>query len=256
MNKIECINTKTIYGAITLKDKTRPEQNNMALHKCIDPDQVMINRKELEKEIQHPLSQWVLPWQKHTANIQRVTSSDKGKGAFEKETSIMDVDALYTTEKGILIGVFTADCQGILIVDETTPLVCVIHSGWKGTALEITKKTLQRLNEEHLIHPETTHAYFSPSLLQESLEVGMEVVDLIKQMSFDTSPYIEYRNDKGYIDNQGLNIKMCQDAGIMHIHPTKLDTKKELDLCFSYRNDKQTGEHFTFGYIKMDDRSS
>ena len=46
---------------------------------------------------------------------------------------------------------------------------------------------------------------------------------------------------------------MCKKLGIpnKNIHPSKYDTKKELDTCFSYRNDKQTGEHFTFGYIKI-----
>jgi len=34
-----------------------------------------------------------------------------------------------------------------------------------------------------------------------------------------------------------------------NIHLSNLDTKKELTDCFSYRNDKQCGEHFTFGYI-------
>lgn len=60
----------------------------------------------------------------------------------------MNVDAVYTTEPNILIGVFTADCLGILVVDETTPCICAIHSGWKGTTLEITKKCLSELIEK------------------------------------------------------------------------------------------------------------
>ena len=81
----------------------------------------------------------------------------------------------------------------------------------------------------------------------------MEVVEQMKQISIDTTPFIHYMpNEKAYIDNQGINIAMCKDLGIpdKNIHPSKYDTKKELDTCFSYRNDKQTGEHFTFGYIK------
>ena len=41
-----------------------------------------------------------------------------------------------------------------------------------------------------------------------------------------------------------------QERKILVREPSKYDTKKEFDTCFSYRNDKQTGEHFTFGYIK------
>lgn len=252
-NKIIHINNEHIFGATTLKDITLPEKNNTALHVCIDPEAVMINRKRLAEELNMPLDHWALPWQKHTNNMAHITSSDKGKGAYDKDTSIMNVDAVYTTEPNILIGVFTADCLGILVVDETTPCICAIHSGWKGTTLEITKKCLSELIEKNLIHPESCHIYFSPSIQFDSLEVGMEVVEQMKQISIGTTPFIRYMpNEKAYIDNQGINIEMCKELGIpeKNIHSSKYDTKKEFDTCFSYRNDKQTGEHFTFGYIK------
>ncbi len=250
MNKIVHIHTHKVFGATTLKDDQAPEFNNMALHVCINPREVMKNRKELEKETL-PLSNWALPWQKHTSNIYRVTKEDQGKGAFDKDSSIMEVDALYTTEPNTLIGVFTADCVGILLVDETTPCVAVIHSGWKGTVQAITDKCVKELLELNLIHPTTTKAYFSPSILWNSLEVGMEVVEQLKQLPFDVESFIRYMpNNKAYIDNQGLNIQMLRNNGIRHIYPSSLDTKKEVLSCFSYRNIKKTGEHFTFGYIR------
>ena len=109
------------------------------------------------------------------------------------------------------------------------------------------------LIEKDVIHPKSGHVYFSPSIQFDSLEVGMEVVEQMKQISIDTTPFIRYMpNEKAYIDNQGINIEMCKELGVpaQNIHPSVYDTKKELDTCFSYRNDKQTGEHFTFGYIK------
>lgn len=252
MNKIIHINNK-IYGATTMKDLNKPEANNMALHVCVDPKKVMKNRHILEKELQISLDHWALPWQKHTNHMYEVTQKDQGKGAYSKDTSIMNVDAVYTTTPNILIGVFTADCLGILVVDETTPCLLAIHSGWKGTTLEITSKCIQELMNKQLLHPETTHIYFSPSIQYDSLEVGMEVVEAMKQIKTNTEPYIQYMpNDKAYIDNQGINIQMCLDLNIPkeNIHPSSYDTKKEPTTCFSYRNDKKTGEHFTFGYIK------
>lgn len=254
MKQIEWINTN-IYGAVTLKDTTAPEQNNMALHVCIDPEQVMKNRTQLSEMIHLPLKQWVLPWQKHTANIVQAKKEDAGKGATDKNTSLMNADAIYTKEPNILIGVFTADCVGILLCDETTPCICAIHSGWKGTAQAITYHTVHQLIEQNDLNPESTKAYFSPSILKDSLEVGMEVVKQIEAMGneihLDTSPFIrKVSNEKAYIDNQGLNIAMLEMLGIHQIFPSLLDTKKELAQCFSYRNDKQCGEHFTYGYIK------
>lgn len=252
MNKIVHINTKKVFGATTLKDDTSPEFNNLALHVCINPREVMKNRYELESET-IPLGQWALPWQKHTANLYRVTKDDQGKGALERESSIMEVDAVYTTEPNTLIGVFTADCVGILLVDETTPCMATIHSGWKGTVQAITDKCVKELFDQNLMRPNTTKAYFSPSILWDSLEVGMEVVEQIKQLPFDVEPFIRYTSyGKAYIDNQGINIQMLKNNGIKNIYPSTLDTKKELLKCFSYRNIKKTGEHFTFGYIKED----
>lgn len=254
MRKITHINNDIIFGATTLKDIDKPEKNNTALHVCIDPSEVMKNRVELANELDLPLSNWALPWQKHTDNIYEVTSSDKSKGSLDKDTSIMNVDAVYTTVPNILIGVFTADCVGILLVDESTPCICAIHSGWKGTVQAITDKCVKELINRNKINPSTCKAYFSPSILFDSLEVGMEVVEQIKELDFDTEPFIRYMpNEKAYIDNQGLNIQMLINNGfdINNIYPSSLDTKKEFDSCFSFRNDKQTGEHFTFGFIKQ-----
>ena len=83
MKQIEFINTN-IYGAVTLKDKHAPEQNNMALHVCIDPEQVMKNRQALSQETKISLENWALPWQKHTDRCIEITQNDKGKGAFDK----------------------------------------------------------------------------------------------------------------------------------------------------------------------------
>lgn len=253
MKQIEWINTNTIYGAVTLKDNEAPEANNMALHVCQNPENVMINRNNLSEFLQLPLENWVLPWQKHTDQFTCARLENRGQGAFDKNTSIMDVDAIYTTEHNLLIGVFTADCVGMLVIDETTPFIGAIHSGWKGTTQAITTKCIQAWIQQGLIHPEHTTVFFSPSILFDSLEVGLEVVEQIQKLPFDTSPYIRYTsNKKAYIDNQGLNFKMLTNEGILpeHCHLSSLDTKKEIQDCFSYRNDKKTGEHFTYGFIK------
>lgn len=251
MNKIIYENTKTVYAATTLRDRTRPEANNTALHVCIDPNDVMINRKHLAEEIQLPLERWVLPWQKHTANIKEVKEEDAGKGAFDAPSSILETDAIYTSERNLLIGVFTADCVGLLLIDETTPCIAAIHSGWKGTVQAITEKTVLELLEKDLIHPTTTKAYFSPSLLFNTLEVGMEVIDQLQEHQIDMEGCIRYLSkEKALIDNQGMNIRMLKKYGITQIFPSTYDTKPS-DNCFSYRRDgKKTGEHFTFAYLK------
>lgn len=80
----------------------------------------------------------------------------------------------------------------------------------------------------------------------------MEVVQQLLEHHVDIEGCIRYMPDeKAYIDNQGLNIKMLRKLGITQITPSTLDTKKERNDCFSYRNEKEkVGEHFTYAYIK------
>ena len=241
-----------------MKDRTKPDQNNMALHVCNDPQGVLENRRQLEKETL-PLDRWALAWQKHTDQFYHVTHKDIGKGAFNKHTSIMNVDALYTTEPEILIGVFTADCLGILVYDPTTPCICTIHSGWKGTVQKITDKTVSHLIQKQLLHPQTTQVYFGPSLQFDSLEIGPDVIAQIQAIDMDTTPFLKrISDDKALFDNQGLNIQMLKDLKIPmeNIHPSSYDTLKDTQDTFSYRMNNRLkefpkcGEHFIYGYIQ------
>lgn len=240
-----------------MKDRSRPDQNNMALHVCNDPQGVLENRHQLEKET-IPLNRWALAWQKHTDQFYRVTRKDIGKGAYDKDTSILNVDALYTTEPEILIGVFTADCLGILAFDSTTPCVCTIHSGWKGTVQKITYKTIAHLIQKQLLHPQTTQVFFGPSLQFDSLEIGQDVITQIQAMDMNTVPFLKpISEQKALFDNQGLNIQMLRDLGIPseNIHPSSYDTLKYTQDTFSYRMNNRLkefpkcGEHFIYGYI-------
>ena len=241
-----------------MKDRTKPDQNNMALHVCNDPQGVLENRRQLEKETL-PLDRWALAWQKHTDQFYHVTHKDIGKGAFDKHTSILNVDALYTTEPEILIGVFTADCLGILVYDPTTPCVCTIHSGWKGTVQKITDKTVSHLIQKQLLHPQTTQVYFGPSLQFDSLEIGQDVIEQIQTIDMDTAPFLkQISDDKALFDNQGLNIQMLKDLKIPleNIHPSSYDTLKDTQDTFSYRMNNRLKEfpkcreHFIYGYIQ------
>lgn len=214
----------------------------------------MENRRALES-VTIPLERWALPWQKHTDHVYRVTARDAGRGSLDKDTSLLNVDAVWTTEPDTLIGVFTADCVGLLVADPGIPLVACIHSGWKGTAQAITARTLQILKEEGGLDPSRAQAWFSPSILPQSLEVGMEVIEAmepLKDLGIEVDNYWRPAGEKAYLDNQGLNAAMLEAAGLRpeHIHLSDLDTKTE-DSCFSYRNEgTKTGEHFTFAWIE------
>jgi YfiH family protein len=60
-------------------------------------------------------------------------------------TPLGEADALICGEPGAAIGVRIADCVPILLRDPQTGWVAAVHSGWRGTDLEISARAVEAL---------------------------------------------------------------------------------------------------------------
>ncbi len=241
--------THAFSAGTTLRDPLQRACNSMALHCGEDDDSVLENRKMLADMIHVPMKRFVFANQTHSDHLYEVCEKDIGKGAFSKEDAIQDCDALYTRERNVLIGVFTADCVPILLYDPMEHIIAAIHSGWIGTTKAIVSKTLDVLRQKEGCLSENILAYIGPAIAYQSFEIGMEVVDQIKALPFDTSPYLRMKNEqKAYADNKGLNRQMLLNAGVLREHITvdPNDTFIDNEVFFSYRRDKQCGRHLSF----------
>ena len=56
-----------------------------------------------------------------------------------------DADGLMSQQSNQAVWVCTADCTPVLIADDETGQVAAIHAGWRGTALGIVQKAVDRL---------------------------------------------------------------------------------------------------------------
>jgi hypothetical protein len=82
---------------------------------------------------------------------------------------------LITNRAGILLGVRTADCPPILIVDERRRAVSAIHAGWRGAVAGIAARAVERLASEFGSRPEDLLAAIGPSIGGCCYQVGPEV---------------------------------------------------------------------------------
>lgn len=245
--KIYLNNEKFIAG-ITLKDENEPEQNNMALHSCHNPEDILKNRNKLAASIQTKLENFVCAHQTHSANFHKVDYSDKGNGAKKIESSITDTDALYTYEPNLLLCSFTADCVPIIFYNEANNLIGTIHSGWQGTVKEITRKTLEHLVHTEECHPNNLYIFIGPALSQEKFEVDEDVYIQFKNLGYaDDFIYYNKSTKKYHIDNQQTVRKQCELVGVPRaqiiIDPTCTFLSPD---GFSYRQNKQSGRHLSF----------
>ena len=247
-------NDTALTAGTTLKVTTQPEAFNMALHVGGDRNNVIDNRNKFCEDFAIHLNQCVFAQQTHSDHLVKVIAADAGKGSEDYATAIPDCDALYTKEKGIMLGVFHADCVPILIYDPIQELICAIHAGWQGTVKEISAKAIHYLVEHEHVDPAELLVYIGPAICQDNFEVGEEVVELIQNMSFDTSSFI-YQNTetkKAYVDNKGLNREQCIRAGVPYtnISVDKNCTYSNQENFFSYRRDKNCGRHMSFIMMK------
>ena len=211
-------------------------------------EEVLNNRKKLAKYLNTDLDHMVAPQQRHTTNFKEVTLKDGGKGMYCKEDAIENTDALYTRDPDLYLITFHADCCPVLLYCKDQKIVAAIHSGWRGTVNEIVAKVSSHLITNENCNPKEIYAYIGPSIEQRNFEAMDDIIDLVKQMSFDTSSYYKIKDEKHYLlDSKGLIKKQLLQSGIPegHITISPYCTIEDEDLFFSYRREKGNNRNMT-----------
>jgi YfiH family protein len=85
-------------------------------------------------------------------------------------------DASLTKTPGLLLGVQTADCVPILLVDPKKRAVAAVHAGWRGTLARITEKSIGEFVANFNSKPSDLLAAIGPSIGPCCYEVGAELV--------------------------------------------------------------------------------
>ncbi len=114
-----------------------------------------------------------MPQQVHGTTIVVVDASMPMDMNLERQP--VDADAVITREKGMWIGVHTADCVPVLLYDPEQEIVAAVHAGWRGTVKHIVRLTLQKMHHEMGCRMSDVLAMIGPSISPEAYEVGEEV---------------------------------------------------------------------------------
>ncbi|KAF3302367.1 peptidoglycan editing factor PgeF [Carnobacterium sp. PL24RED07] len=240
---------ENLIAGTTLKDPNQALNGNLALHTGEDASLVIANRQVLAEALQVDVAQFAFANQTHSKKAYHVKSGDRGRGSLSTEDAVDDVDALYTYESDVVVGVFTADCVPVIFYDEDTGLIGAIHSGWKGTVQDIVSWTFAQIKgQDPDLFMGKMKAIFGPSIAQDSFEVDKDVADQFKALGY-ADDFIQWdaRREKYLIDNQATVAEQLKRVGFLpeNIQLSDQDTLKMTD-GFSYRLDKTPGRHFNF----------
>ncbi len=200
---------------------------------------VLENYRRIASIFDVNLSDVVVSHQTHTTNVMRVTREDGGKGVvFERD--YQDIDGLITNEKNLVLCTMYADCVPLYFVDTKNQAIGLSHSGWKGTAGQMGKRTLERMAEEFGTKPEDVYAAIGPSICMDCYEVSADVIEAFcKVFTKEEMNIISYEKENGkyQLDLWKANEIILLNAGVLpdHIEVTRLCTHCNSDRMFSHR---------------------
>jgi polyphenol oxidase len=173
-----------------------------------------------------------------------------GKGEKSEKLSKIRADSIITAERGVLIGIFTADCCPVILASQDGKAIGAVHSGWKGTILRNIEKTIGKMCSEYSIKPQSLRAAIGPSIGNCCYSVLKSRLDLFTKEFDGMSQFIYSKNNKDFVDLKGLNKAMLLAAGLKkeNIEVSNICTSCDLQQCYSYRRDgtpMMMGRHFT-----------
>lgn len=157
----------------------------------------------------------VMPRQTHSCRVAVIDAHYMNSDIDQQEQALEGVDALVTALPGVVIGVNTADCVPIVLVDEAAGIVAVAHAGWRGTVGGIARAVVEAMCRQGA---EQSHiqASMGPSICQDCFEVGDEVVEAFEKAKFDIQAIVK-RNEitgKAHIDLGAANRDVLVAAGV------------------------------------------
>ena len=198
---------------------------NLALHVNDSKDNVLENRKLLQSYYRLPAEPvWIN--QVHSSNCADAS----------RINSIVDVDASYTSQAGVVCGVMTADCLPVFISNKNGSMVGVAHAGWRGLVSGVIENLIKSFESDR----DKLIVHLGPAISKNYFEVGDEVkrLYLSKNKNFERS--FSRRNNKDYLDLYDAARVILETFKITSITGGDRCTFQEEADFFSYRRDGES----------------
>ena len=146
-------------------------------------------------------------------------------------------DGLVTAEAGVMLGVFSADCVPILMVDSKRKIAGALHAGWRGVIADIANAGVHAMVQLGA-DASNIRAAMGPSIGQCCFEVDAELADRFSNEIADARTHIRSgRPGKAFIDLRALVRHQLQRAGLAKANIASLGpcTRCASDRFFSRR---------------------
>jgi len=224
--------SKSPFDSLNLSYQVKDKENCVLENRKIISDILNINYRSMTSA-----------QQVHKDKITVVKEEDKGKGAFTSSEAIKESDALITNLPEIPLLMCYADCVPIFILDPIKKVIGLIHSGRKGTELELTLKTLFKMKTIFGTTSRSCLTAIFPSIgpCCYNIKEQNKIDDYwLNEDKYNGEP-ISWQNKSGRsLDLRKANYWQLIKGGVeeKNIFVNEICTADHSELFFSYRRDK------------------
>ncbi len=200
---------------------------NLASHVGDDPVAVAANRALLTQNLALPSEPC---WMQQVHGTQVLSADSENLEAC--------ADASFTTERGQVCVVMTADCLPVFFCDREGTKVAVAHAGWRGLAAGVLENTLEALD----LPPADVLVWFAPAISVKAFEVGEEVRAAFMAQDVNAAQAFIFKDDTHWFaDLYLLARQRLALSGVLEVSGGEHCTFSEPDLFYSYRREAVTG---------------
>lgn len=147
---------------------------NLSFQRPDKKENVIENFRRLSEKTGVPVENMVAARQVHGDVIAIVNSSHRGMGIIRKST-IGEADGLITADEDVALVTIHADCVPVYLYDPAEKVIALVHSGWRGTLLNIAAKAAEMMIKRFNCRSSNIHAVIGPHIRRCCFEVGAEV---------------------------------------------------------------------------------
>lgn len=131
----------------------------------------------------------------------------------------LEADGLISSVPGVLLGIATADCVPVLMVDAKKKVAVALHAGWRGTLQGISVRAIEILRTQWNVAPDNLHVALGPAIGGCCYEVGPEVGEMIvKRWDIHSASAWRPHKAKGFLDLRAINTAQISESGVPQEH--------------------------------------
>jgi YfiH family protein len=226
---------------------------NMSFREGDEEFRVLQNWDRLATAFAIPMEQFLVVNQVHGDAIFVI----KPHGSYFSSRDELNYDAIVTTRANLAICIKTADCVPVSVVDKVKKVIAVVHAGWRGSALGISAKVIELMQNQYRSQPQDILVAIGPSIGRCCYEIDQTTADAFrKQNNHELFLQQGKKKDKWMLDLVEANRSQILEAGIpeSNIEVAGYCTTCNQDMFFSHRGSGGiTGRQINFMMIKGDD---